>query len=89
MLIAVLNSQGSEVILVAQYSSYLISPPDRPLNPFFNPVGPAPGTCPGLTALDATRPLQEIDGSMQLTVAGSGDRCIQAFEERNPDLIVG
>ena len=76
MLIAVLNSQGSEVILVAQYSSYLISPPDRPLNPFFDPVRPTPGTCPGLTALDTTRPLKEVDGSMQLTVAGFWDRCI-------------
>ena len=89
MLIAVLNSQSSEVILVAQYSSYLISPPDRPFDTFFDPVRPAPGACAGLTAFDATRPLQEVDGSMKLTVAGFGDRCIQPLEERNPDLVVG
>ena len=76
MLIAVLNSQSSEVILVAQYSSYSISPPDRSLDTFFNPVRPALGACTGFSALDATRPLKEVDGSMQLTVAGSGDRCI-------------
>ena len=89
MLIAVLNSQSSEVILVAQYSSYLISPPDRPLDTFFDPVRPALGACPGLSALDASCPLQEIDGSVQLTVAGPGDRCIQPLEQRNPDLTVG
>ena len=89
MLIAVLNSQGSEFILVAQYSSYSISPPDRALNPFFDPVRPALGACTGLSALDAARPFQEVDGSVQLTVTCSGDRCIQPFEERNPDLVVG
>ena len=89
MLITVLNSQGSEVILVAQYSSYSISPPDRALDTFFDPVRPALGACSDLPALDASRPFQEVDGSVQLTVGGSGDRCIQPFEERNPDLVVG
>jgi hypothetical protein len=76
VLIAVLNSQSSEVILVAQYSSYLISPPDRPLDAFFDPVRPAPGTCTGFTAFDAACPLKEIDSSVQLTIAGFWDRCI-------------
>ena len=76
MLIAVLNSQSSEVILVAQYSSYLISPPDRPLDTFFDPVRPTPGTCTGLAAFDAACPFEEVDGSVQLTVAGFWDRCI-------------
>lgn len=88
MLIAVLNSQGSEVILVAQYSSYLISPPDRALNPFFDPVRPALGACTGLAPFDAPRPFKEVDRSMQLTVTGARHRCIQPLEERNPDLVV-
>ena len=35
------------------------------------------------------RPLQEVDSSVQLTVAGLGNRCIQPLEQRNPDLVVG
>ena len=89
MLIAVLNSQSSEVILVAQYSSYLISPPDRPLDTFFDPVRPAPGACTGLATFDAPRPFKEVDRSVQFTVTGARHRCIQSFEERNPDLVVG